>query len=414
MLNEFEERRGQEQDVAWESPFSKDRSRIIHSFTFRRLQGKTQVFGVGEGDFHRTRLTHSLEVAEISSMITKCLKSKCSAVEVKLLPSQDCIEAIGLAHDLGHPPFGHNGEAVLNRCMQEDGGFEGNGQTLRILSRLDSVVKKSGLNLTRRVLLGVLKYPTSYSVVRNKEVTGKPPKCYMESESNIIKWIMEPFSEGDQVRLQSFTPAKENKHGKAKFHSFDTSIMELGDDISYGTHDLEDAISLGLIHKQDFDEIIAEVDLEGVDLRGIIDGLFGQFAAERKNALNKLILLFVEAISITKDEGFDHPLLKHHVVMEKKHKELLDCFKAITIEKLVSTQNVKTIEYKGKIIIEKIFEALAEQPESLLPKVQASIYSSTKDKRVICDYIAGMTDEYASRFYERLFIPSKGSIFERI
>ncbi len=414
MLNEFEERRGQEQGVDWESPFSKDRSRIIHSFAFRRLQGKTQVFGVGEGDFHRTRLTHSLEVAEISSMIMKCLRSKSRETEIKLLPTQDCIEAIGLAHDLGHPPFGHNGEAVLNRCMLNDGGFEGNGQTLRILSRLDSVVKKSGLNLTRRVLLGVLKYPTSYSAVQNKNVTAKPPKCYMQSESEVIKWIMKPFSENDQARLQSFTPAKENKHGKAKFHSFDTSIMELGDDISYGTHDLEDAVSLGLIHKQDFDEIITEVDLEGVDLRGIIDGLFGQFAAERKNALNKLILLFVEAISIIKDEAFEHPLLKHNVVMEKKHKQLLDCFKAITIEKLVSTQNVKTIEYKGKIIIEKIFEALAEQPEALLPKVQASIYQSTQDKRVICDYIAGMTDEYASRFYERLFIPSKGSIFERI
>jgi len=414
MLNEFEERRGQEQGVDWESPFSKDRSRIIHSFAFRRLQGKTQVFGVGEGDFHRTRLTHSLEVAEISSMIMKCLRSKSRESEINLLPTQDCIEAIGLAHDLGHPPFGHNGEAVLNRCMLNDGGFEGNGQTLRILSRLDSVVKKSGLNLTRRVLLGVLKYPTSYSAVQNKNVTDKPPKCYMQSESEVIKWIMKPFSENDQARLQSFTPAKENKHGKAKFHSFDTSIMELGDDISYGTHDLEDAVSLGLIHKHDFDEIITEVDLEGVDLRGIIDGLFGQFAAERKNALNKLILLFVEAISIIKDEAFEHPLLKHNVVMEKKHKQLLDCFKAITIEKLVSTQNVKTIEYKGKIIIEKIFEALAEQPEALLPKVQASIYQSTQDKRVICDYIAGMTDEYASRFYERLFIPSKGSIFERI
>ncbi|MFI7854956.1 dGTP triphosphohydrolase, partial [Acinetobacter baumannii] len=147
------------------SEWARDYARIIHSSAFRRLQSKTQVLGLGESDFYRTRLTHSMEVSQIGVGITRWLKDKYDTnEEIKsIIPSTALMSSICLAHDLGHPPFGHGGEVALNFCMRNYGGFEGNGQTLRILSTLDKYTEKNGLNPTRRLLLGVLKYPASYT-----------------------------------------------------------------------------------------------------------------------------------------------------------------------------------------------------------------------------------------------------------
>ena len=140
-----------------------DYARVIHSASFRRLQGKTQILNLGESDFYRTRLPHSLEVAQIASGLVKQLAKSNPEHDAKnSLPDRSCIQAIGCAHDLGHPPFGHGGQIALNYCMRDAdkerfGGFEGNGQTLRILSRLKNFSKGAGANLTRRSLLGVLK-----------------------------------------------------------------------------------------------------------------------------------------------------------------------------------------------------------------------------------------------------------------
>jgi dGTPase len=142
----------------------RDRSRIIHSAAFRRLQAKTQVLGVGESDFHRTRLTHTMEVAQIGRGIVLQLSSDRSRWRnyKEILPTTAQIEAICFAHDLGHPPFGHSGEVGLNFAMRKHGGFEGNGQSLRIVSKLEPHTRGKGLNLTRRILLGILKYPNPY------------------------------------------------------------------------------------------------------------------------------------------------------------------------------------------------------------------------------------------------------------
>ena len=153
--------------------FERDLARVIHSAAFRRLQAKTQVLGIGEGDFHRTRLTHSLEVAQVGKGILKHLENlkpfTSSDVQQEIkeaLPKGDLIFFSGLAHDLGHPPFGHGGEIALNYSMRDHGGFEGNGQTLRILSKLEAHTPNFGLDLTRRSLLSILKYPVSYSHLR--------------------------------------------------------------------------------------------------------------------------------------------------------------------------------------------------------------------------------------------------------
>lgn len=199
----FEQQR-KDNDVRNE--WERDYSRLIHSAAFRRLQAKTQVLGLGESDFYRTRLTHSMEVAQIGVGIVRWLKNGTYANKLsndvleKLLPKSSLINAICLAHDLGHPPFGHGGEVALNICMREYGGFEGNGQTLRILSKLEKYTENNGMNPTRRLLLGVLKYPASYSETCNSEFYGlipntkwlakaenqKPPKCYLDTEKDLV------------------------------------------------------------------------------------------------------------------------------------------------------------------------------------------------------------------------------------
>ena len=228
-----------------------DYARVIHSASFRRLQGKTQILNLGDSDFYRTRLTHSLEVAQIAGGIARQLeKFYAEHPAAPLLPDRSTIHAIGCTHDFGHPPFGHGGEIALNYCMRDAGGFEGNGQTLRILARLESFSGAAGANLARRTLLGVLKYPVAYSVVANpvlvpalldgpttiKVLDGrvsKPPKCYLDSEQEVVDWILEPLSLSDRMAFQAFAPIG-GKHGKPIHKALDCSIMDAADDIAFG------------------------------------------------------------------------------------------------------------------------------------------------------------------------------------
>ncbi|WP_277977019.1 dGTP triphosphohydrolase [Pantoea endophytica] len=175
--NVWDERRGSnnthEEEIRSEA--QRDLSRLIHSSTFRRLQSKTQVLGLDESYFYRTQLTHSMEVAQIGSGLLAKLRIKYEdKEEEQFLPDIDLMQAFCLAHDIGHPPFGHGGEAALNYFMHDYGGFEGNGQTLRILLRQDKYTQEDGLYPTRRLLLGVLKYPVKYSelVVKRPNIQG--------------------------------------------------------------------------------------------------------------------------------------------------------------------------------------------------------------------------------------------------
>ena len=180
--NKWEETRSYEKprsETDCRSQYSREYARLIHSPSFRRLQGKTQVLGLGESDFYRTRLTHSLEVMQIGRGIVDTLRFKLKngsshQEALQYLPDDKLIETICLAHDLGHPPFGHGGEIALNYCMLDHGGFEGNGQTLRILSKLEKYRKDGdvhyGINPSRRLLLGILKYPAPYSKARPNDV----------------------------------------------------------------------------------------------------------------------------------------------------------------------------------------------------------------------------------------------------
>lgn len=409
----FEERR--ENPVNNWGSYARDRARIIHSASFRRLQGKTQVLGVGENDFYRTRLTHSLEVAQIGSGIVEALKKKYKEKSnvVAYIPPSFLIEAIGLAHDIGHPPFGHKGEQALDKKMRGHGGFEANGQTLRICTKLGEETNEYGLNLTRRCLLGLLKYPQTYSNLVFEE-SEKPPKSILDTEIKDLEWILSVFHDKDRQNFISFDEIdKANK--KTKYKSFDCSIMELADDIAYAVHDLEDAISLDIITRDDWQSA-----MEGIEdtsyYNKIGDGLFSSDHCRRKRSISNLVNRFIVDVSVRYQNDFSHALLALQAfVSDGKYKEIT-ALKKLTYNNVVSKYEVKTLEYRGGVIVNELYSAIFDDIENLLPE---NYKKRLKEKgsmkaRIVCDYIAGMTDRYASMLHNRLFTANPSSVFTKL
>lgn len=424
--------------------YERDRSRIIHSAAFRRLQGKTQVLGIGEGDFHRTRLTHSMEAAQISRGLHDALQRD-DKEQAEILPAKHLLEAICLAHDLGHPPFGHAGEVALNYGMLNHGGFEGNGQTLRILYRLEAHTEKFGLDLTRRTLLGILKYPAPYKKVVRTTLpeesakclqiswdNWKPPKCFLNDELDLVDWILEPFPNNDRsLFCESFIAPQAEKHGKTKYSSLDTSIMTLADDIAYGVHDLEDAVALKLINRDHWDSIVkfepSNSWVNEFNLQNIVEQLFSLEGYNRKQAVGGLVNAFINSVKLDEISNFAHPLLKYKACLNNDAAKFLKDLKDLVFDKVIMSQQVQTIEYRGQQMLLSLFEAMASQPERLLKESFRSQYNSqssnsqnpnnqktNEQMRIICDYLSGMTDEYATKLYERLFVPRRGTIFEQL
>ncbi len=440
------------------SPYERDRTRLIHSAAFRRLQRKTQIFGAQEGDFHRTRLTHSLEVDSIARSLVKNLQVQCqqinlanklsaetNAVLLSLLPPDDLITAIALSHDIGHPPFGHGGESALNYMMRNHGGFESNGQTLRLLTKLETSYNPFGLDLTRRTLLGILKYPAAYSaLVKSSEPPKKsagnaqknlinthipvninhwiPPKGYLDQEQPEIDWILSPLSPEDKKLFQSYLPeANKNSHKKTIYHSLDCSIMNIADDIAYGVHDLEDAIHLKLITREHMDEktlipLFLAAFPEGTSTvshaEEFLDKLFHVDAAQRKQAIGDMVNGFITAVFLKViHPDFSEPLLRYNADLPKNIYNLLEHFKTVVLEHVINSPDGRITEHGGQQVICKLFEAISSNPTQLLNLQYRKSYqnasSESTQARVICDYIASMTDEHAYRLNKRLcgFLP---------
>ncbi|MBP6020036.1 MAG: dGTPase [Burkholderiaceae bacterium] len=412
--------------------FSRDRARIIHSAFFRRLQGKTQVLGLGESDFYRTRLTHSVEVAQVASGILEALRTDSSLKEhYEWLPSSELIEAIALAHDIGHPPFGHGGEVALNYSMRDHGGFEGNAQTLRICTKLGEYSETTGLNLTRRTLLGLLKYPATYSAVANASIykpllaplnidSFKPPKCIFDCDAESLDFIFTPIS-SERVAFQEFKKV-DGKHAKTKFMALDTSILELADDIAYGVHDLEDAISLKLVNEHEWRTEVHNLLIDPLasyplrdQMNEITKNLFSGVNKTRKKSISYLVGYFIHNCSIVKRNLFSHDLLDLEVVMKDVVKRELEILKLFVVKHVIRTVEVQTLEYKGQQMIVRLFDAIANNPSRLLlKKYHDDFIEQGHDLRVICDYLAGTTDDYATKLYHKIFTPSSGSIFDRL
>ncbi|REL27288.1 deoxyguanosinetriphosphate triphosphohydrolase family protein [Thalassotalea euphylliae] len=415
------------------SPFQRDRARILHSAAFRRLQSKTQVISSGQSDFYRTRLTHSLEAAQIGSGITAQLRSKYPELAAALFPDDDTlIEALCLAHDIGHPPFGHGGEVALHYMMRKHGGFEGNGQTLRIVARLEPFSEQHGMNLTRRSLLGLIKYPQlldnlvhkipNLAPVHYRQLQARhwhPPKGLYQDDSDIIDWVLAPLSPADRDLFQTIVP-RDNQHSKTCFKSLDCSIMELADDIAYGIHDLEDAIVTGVVNRNDFDDHVI------MPLRSIGDNwlsdyseqltnkLFSEHHYLQKDAIGGLVNYLITAIELlpveTQTGEFSEPLLKFNAKLPDEQAHVLQIFKDFVLQFVVKLPAIQRIEYRGQQVVMELFEALSSDPERLLPTSTAKRWRLAQEKgenayRVIADYVAGMTDGYATRLYQTLFLP---------
>lgn len=403
--------------------YQRDKARIIHSAAFRRLQAKTQTMGIGESDFHRTRLTHSIEVAQIGEGIVSSLRRRYSQeTEIgQWLPSLDLIAAACYAHDLGHPPFGHGGERALHRKMVEFGGFEGNGQTLRILTRLEKYKEHHGTNPTRRMMLAVLKYPANFADFDKADFLDHPPKCYLGTENKIVDWLLqEPFSV-DEVRLFR---NERNAKGKPSNHTFDCSIMECADDIAYGVHDLEDVVARDMAAKGDVLALINEAfekcggpisfGKTSVTMEEFEKNLYGK-SHERKQFIGKLVNLFISSIDVEQRPGMQHPLMRYKAKFDKKTDNLLQSLKDVTSDLVIKQAKVQQLEYRGEMIVEKLFDALIEKPEKLVPKkAWESLHEDDTKERRVCDYIAGMTDPYAQKIYQRLFVPGFGSSHDEL
>ena len=421
------------------SAAQRDYARVIHSSAFRRLQAKTQVLGLGDSDFYRTRLTHSLEVCQIGEGIARSLRRRYSHRDEfrEIIPESEQIRAICLAHDLGHPPFGHGGEQALNKIMKDSGGFEGNGQSLRIMASLPSYHEKYGMNLSRRTLLGVIKYPATYSEVYNVDAYPngnpdefpasefKPPKCYYDEEKWVVNWITEGLKKDWDI-VRRVTDKGSEKHKKTEYMSLDAKILEIADDIAYGIHDIEDAISIRFIRRPVLEnakikkELMLCLNYNASQYRGFLNSLFSENSFKQKEAIGRLVGMCVRGVKLKSIEslGLTHPIFYVQAVLDRRYRILLDILRDVVFENVIKTPRVQQLEYKGKMIVEKLFYAFEADPKNLLPKEQFMRYKDpnrkTSRKRVICDYVAGMTDDYAIRRYQQMYIPDLGSVFDHL
>ena len=353
-------------DSPTRSEFQRDRDRIIHSTAFRRLQHKTQVFLHHEGNHFRTRLTHTLEVSQIARSIARALGV-----------NEDLAEAIALAHDLGHPPFGHAGERILDEKMQKYGGFDHNLQALRTVVMLENrYATHNGLNLTWESLEGILKHNGPFSDIKNKQM----PDVF----------DLEPSG----------------------FASIEAQIAAIADDIAYNSHDIDDGMRSKLICANDF----KNVALVG-DIANEILALYPKLSHQRMahEVQRRLITQQIEDVILTSKNNIA-ALNPQNVNDVHKHNETLICFSPNMAkkEKLLKEFLYKNVYRSNEVmknvkiaqsIIAKLFDYLFKTNE--LPQDWQEKLKQTKDEkqkaRVICDYIAGMSDPYAIDLYNQKF-----------
>jgi len=350
-----------ESSSKYRSPFQRDRDRIIHSASFRRLKHKTQVFVNTEGDHYRTRITHSIEVAQIARSIARYLNL-----------NEDLTETLSLAHDLGHTPFGHAGEDSLNECMSKHGGFDHNLQTLRIVMFLENkYLKFNGLNLSIETLEGLLKH--------------NGPVNDLDLVNNLI----------DINKFKKMINFK-------TYPSLEAQISAISDDIAYNNHDIQDGIKANLfkleelveidffkgiyqkykkkINKQNYKITTYQIIRDSIDLmiKDIINNTIKNLTQNKINDYKDIAKT-------------DFPMVNFSDKIKISENEIRYFLKS----KMYNNKNVLAKNNKGKLIIKKLFEKINKNPRKFIPKAELS-----KNKyRAISDFISGMTDRYAINLY---------------
>lgn len=348
-----------ERESARRTAFQKDRDRVLHSTAFRRLEYKTQVFVNAEGDHYRTRLTHTLEVAQVATAIGRALGL-----------NEDLAETVALAHDLGHPPFGHAGERALDRLAADDGGFDHNRQSLRVVTELEARYDAfTGLNLTWEALEGIMKHETDYDLPD-------------------VRW--EPGRRG----------------------SLEAQVVNLADELAYNAHDLDDGLRSGLLTPDDVMEvpwIAALLDDVGIEP----DALRGQGrAALIREVLGRSIDDVVEATdAAVRAAGVASPdevrdadvvLATASAPMAAAHAEL----KAFLYARLYRHHRQLRMGRKADRVLSEIFEAYVAEP-AMLPPAWRAAAEARGVVRAVTDYVAGFTDRFAGDEYRRLFDPGR-------
>ncbi|MFI4986905.1 MAG: deoxyguanosinetriphosphate triphosphohydrolase [Alphaproteobacteria bacterium] len=363
-----------EPESATRTPHQRDRDRVIHSAAFRRLKYKTQVFVFHEGDYYRTRLTHSLEVAQIARSISRALDL-----------NEDLAEALALAHDLGHPPFGHAGEDALKETMKEFGGFEHNAQTLRILTRLEQhYAEFDGLNLTWETLEGVIKH--------NGPLLGPPATG--------------PLPDGiAQYNAQHDLEL-------ATWPSAEAQVAALADDIAYNNHDIDDGLRAGVFTVEDLRDLplvgptfaavaqrypgLDRARLIHESIRRLIDHMVNDLLAETRRRLAK-----VKPASPADIRRHGRAVVAFSSEMRESDRAL----RAFLFTRMYRHFRVNRMTSKARRVVSELFHLFLAEPECLPTEwhAMAEGRNSPTTARVVTDYIAGMTDRYALDEHRRLF-----------
>ena len=396
----------------YRSVFHQDRDRVMFTTAFRRLQAKTQVFQAGEYDFYRTRLTHSLEVANIAKSIAVWLRRSEPAAAV----DPDLVEAVCLAHDIGHPPFGHAGERVLNALMENYGGFEGNAQTLRILTRtIYSYAggERGGMSPTRALLDGVLKYKRLH-----RDRGGDTHHFIYDDQESILNFC---FETNDLTAALAGTAPN-------KFHSVECQIMDHADDVAYSCFDIVDGVKARFLTAGKIEAWSANAKLDDAQ-RKYLDELLAMLA-ENKLApkMNRIIGDLIQSASLVPVKNFMSTRTHRHawrLDVKPEAKSRIKLHKQLCQDLVFGSGALQQIEFKGGHILRALAGALfdnylgsADKPKVLLPSdVHTSVRATESEAaraRLLCDHLAGMTDAYALRSYKRLFDPDYGSISELI
>ena len=347
-----------ESEHTYRTAFQRDRDRILHTTAFRRLEYKTQVFVTSEGDYYRTRLTHTLEVAQIGRTIARALAA-----------NEDLVEAICLGHDLGHPPFGHAGESSLRRLMTDHGGFDHNKQSLRIITQLERRYPEfPGLNLTWELREGIVKHETEYDV----------------------------------ADAADYEPAKRGH--------LEAQIANAADELAYTAHDLDDGLRSGLISpaqlsglelwerlREDvawWGEVLDDLTrhrlirrLIGWEVTDLVEGTGAALEASRVETVDALQRLPCNVVGVSKTLGVSNRQLKDFLY-----------------HNLYQHHRVMRMQMKAERFLENLFRAYVENPKMLPREVQERCHE-TGVHRTTCDYIAGMTDRFALQEHLKLFDP---------
>ncbi len=348
-----------EDEPGYRTAFQRDRDRLLHTTALRRLEYKTQVFVNHEGDYYRTRLTHTLEVAQIARTVARALGA-----------NEDLVEAICLAHDLGHPPFGHSGEKTLRRLMADHGGFDHNRQSMRIVTELERRYPEfPGLNLTWEVREGIVKHETEYDVA---DAAGYDP----------------------------------DKRGH-----LEAQICNAADELAYTAHDLDDGLRSGLIEPAQLSGLsLWELLLDSVGSRErpldeltrhrLIRRLIGLEVTDLVEATGRRIQQ-AGARSPADIQRLAFNIIDHSDSMSAINRQL----KGFLFENMYQHHRVVRMQVKAERILENLFEAYVSRPEVLSSEVRARARDAGLE-RTVCDYIAGMTDRFALQEHDKLFDPA--------